>query len=182
VTHTTEQLRAGYEGAATVGGLVTRMTRNKIKSGVNAGRVMGRFVLEDLTGALPITLFADQLQRFDAILQEDAAVIVKGQIRERGAELEMTAEDITLLARAVEKLVSGVRIALDRDLPQTEMLRLRDRLAEHPGEAAVEFEIRLGDELVRVSPQQRFRVDATPALLSAIEGIVGAGTVQRLGL
>lgn len=182
VTHTTEQLRAGYEGAATVGGLVTRMTRNKIKSGVNAGRVMGRFVLEDLTGALPITLFADQLQRFDAILQEDAAVIVKGQIRERGAELEMTAEEMTLLARAVERLVSGVRISLDHELPQTEMLRLRDVLADHPGEATVEFEVRLGDERVRISPQERFRVDATPTLLSAIEGIVGAGKVQRLGL
>jgi len=182
VTHTTEQLRAGYQGAATVGGLVTRITRNKIKTGTNAGRVMGRFVLEDLTGALPVTLFADQLQRFDALLQEDAAVVVKGQIRERGAELEMTAEEMTLLARAVEKLVSGVRVSLDRELLQTEMLRLRDVLTDHPGEAAVEFEVRLDDELVRINPQERFRVDATPALLAAIEGIVGIGKVHRLGL
>ncbi len=62
------------------------------------------------------------------------------------------------------------------------MLRLRDVLADHPGETAVEFEIRLDDELVRIAPQERFRVDATPALLSAIEGIVGAGRVHRLGV
>ncbi len=182
VTHTTEQLRGGFQGSATVGGLVTRITRAKIKSGPNAGRVMGRFVLEDLNGALPVTLFADQLQRYDALLVEDAAVIVKGQVRERGAENEMTAEEMTPLARAVEKLVSGLRVSLDRALPQTEMLRLRDVLADHPGETAVEFEIRLDDELVRISPQERFRVDATPALLTAIEGIVGAGRVHRLGV
>jgi DNA polymerase-3 subunit alpha len=191
VTHTAAELRGGQSGAvspsaaptsATLGGLITRITRTKIKSGPNAGRVMGRFVLEDLTGGLAITLFADQLQRFDGLLQEDAAVIVKGQVRERGAELEMTAEEMTLLARAVEKLVSGVRVSLDRELPQTEMLRLRDVLADHPGEAAVEFELKVGDDLVRIAPQERFRVNATPALLSAIEGIVGVGKVQRLGL
>ena len=49
-------------------------------------------------------------------------------------------------------------------------------------ETAGQFEIRLDDELVRISPQERFRVDATPALLSAIEGIVGAGRVHRLGV
>ncbi len=182
VTHTTDQLRGGFQGAATVGGLVTRISRAKIKSGPNAGRVMGRFVLEDLNGSLPVTLFADQLQRYDALLAEDAAVIVKGQVRERGAENEMTAEEMTLLAKAVEKLVSGVRVSLDRALPQTEMLRLRDVLTDHPGEVAVEFELRLGEELVRIAPQERFRVDATPALFAAIEGILGAGSVHRLGL
>ncbi len=182
VTHTTDQLRGGFQGAATVGGLVTRISRAKIKSGPNAGRVMGRFVLEDLNGSLPVTLFADQLQRYDSLLVEDAAVIVKGQVRERGAENEMTSEEMTLLAKAVEKLVSGVRVALDRELPRTEMLRLRDVLTDHPGEVAVEFEVRLGDDLVRIAPQERFRVDATPALFAAIEAILGAGKVHRLGL
>jgi DNA polymerase-3 subunit alpha len=182
VSHTTDQLRGGFQGTATVGGLVTRISRAKIKSGQNAGRVMGRFVLEDLHGSLPVTVFADQLQRYDSLLVEDAAVILKGQVRERGAENEMTLEEMTLLAKAAEKLVSGVRVSLDRELPQTEMLRLRDVLTDHPGEIAVEFEVRLGDELVRIAPQERFRVAATPALFSAIEGILGAGKIQRLGL
>lgn len=182
VSHTTDQLRGGFQGVATVGGLVTRISRAKIKSGQNAGRVMGRFVLEDLNGSLPVTVFADQLQRYDALLVEDSAVIVKGQVRERGAENEMTVEEMTPLAKAVERLVSGVRVTLDRDLPQSEMLRLRDLLTDHPGEVAVEFEMRLGDELVRIAPQERFRVDLTPALYGALEGLLGAGSVRRLGL
>lgn len=182
VSHNTDQLRGGFQGTATVGGLVTRISRAKIKSGPNAGRVMGRFVLEDLNGSLPVTLFADQLQRFDALLVEDAAVIVKGQVRERGAENEMTVEEMTLLSKAVEKLVSGIRVSLDRELPRTEMLRLRDILTDHPGEVAVEFEVLVGDDLVQIAPQERFRVDVTPALFNAIEGILGPGKVRRLGL
>ena len=73
-------------------------------------------------------------------------------MRERGAENEMTAEEMTLLSKAVEKLVSGVRVSLDRELPRTEMLRLRDILTDHPGEVAVEFEVQLDDELVRIAP------------------------------
>src|SRR5206468_9468619 len=53
----TADLKEGFEGTATVGGMVTNLKRIKIKSGPNAGRFMGRFVLEDLTGTLPVTLF-----------------------------------------------------------------------------------------------------------------------------
>ena len=118
-----DQLRGGFQGTATVGGLVTRISRAKIKSGQNAGRVMGRFVLEDLHGALPVTVFADQLQRFDALLVEDAAVIVKGQVRERGAENEMTLEEMTLLAQGGGEAglrrpgFARPRAAADRDAP-----------------------------------------------------------------
>ena len=100
VSHTTSDLREGFSGDATVGGLVTRLKRVKIKSGPNVGRVMGRFVLEDLEGSLNVTLFADKLQKFEPFLVEEAAVLVRGQVRERGSEVEMTAEDVVPLARA----------------------------------------------------------------------------------
>ncbi len=180
VSHTAAQLRAGYQGAATIGGLVTRISRSKIKSGPNAGRVMGRFVLEDLTGGIAVTLFADQLQKYDPLLREDAALLVKGQVRERGAEVEMSAEELAPLAAAADRIAPALRVALDRALPISEMLRLRDLLTEHPGDSAVEFEIRLDESAVRVAPQERFKVEFTPALVREIEAIVGAGRVRRL--
>jgi len=48
----------GVEGSVTVGGVVGSVSRVKIKSGPNAGRFMGRFVLGDFEGSLPVTLFA----------------------------------------------------------------------------------------------------------------------------
>ena len=183
VSHTTADLREGYSGEATVGGLVTRLKRAKIKSGPNAGRVMGRFVLEDLEGSLSVTLFADQLQKFEPFLIEEAPVLVRGQVRDRGSEVEMTAEEVVPLARAAEKLVTGVRVTLDRELSRRELLELRDLLTEHPGEAPVVLAVRLDrGEAVEIAPPERFRVDLSPRLVAALEGLVGAGRVVRLGI
>ena len=183
VTHTTAELRDGFAGEATVGGLVTRLKRAKIKSGPNAGRVMGRFVLEDLEGSLGVTLFADKLQKFEPFLVEEAPVLVRGQVRDRGSETEMTAEDVVPLARAAEKLVTGVRVTLDRELSRRELLELRDLLTEHPGEAPVLLSVRLErGEAVEIAPPERFRVELSPHLFAALEGLVGAGRVVRLGI
>jgi DNA polymerase III subunit alpha len=82
-THTIAELKEAAEGTVTVGGIVGGFTRVKIKSGPNAGRFMGRFVLEDLEGSLPVTLFANQLQQFGSVVADEAVVLVKGQVRER---------------------------------------------------------------------------------------------------
>ncbi|MGE0639186.1 MAG: DNA polymerase III subunit alpha [Thermoanaerobaculia bacterium] len=184
-TRTTADLRnAGEEanGEAVVGGIITRISRIKIKSGANAGRVMGRFVLEDLTGGIQATLFADKLQRFDSLLVEDAIVLVRGQVRERGSEMEMTVDEIVPLEKAIEKLVTGVRVALSAELATPRMLELRDLLTDHPGESAVELELQVDGTSVRIAPEARFRIDPTPEVLRAIEAIVGAGSVVRLGV
>ncbi len=166
-----------------MGGLVTRLKRVKIKSGPNAGRVMGRFVLEDLEGSLNVTLFADKLQKFEPFLVEEAAVLVRGQVRERGSEVEMTAEDVVPLARAAEKLITGVRLTLDRELSRRELLELRDLLTEHPGESPVLLDVRLErGEAVEITPPERFKVELSPSLIAALEGLVGAGRVARLGI
>ena len=182
-SHTTRSLREGFQGSATVGGLVTRVKRVKIKSGPNAGKVMGRFVLEDLTGGLNVTLFVDALRKFDPLLVEDAAVLVRGTVRERGGEVELTAEDVEPLEQAATRLVTGVRVAIGTEMPQRTLLRLRDVIAEHPGDAPVTFLVRLGDErAVEVAPEEKYRVAYSSELVAEIEALLGSGSVERLGL
>lgn len=182
VTHTTAELRDGFSGPATVGGLVTRMKRVKIRSGANAGRVMGRFVLEDLEGSLDVTVFADALQKYEHQLVEEAVVIAKGQVRDRGAETEMTLEELVPLARAAEQLVTGVRVLLDRELSRRELMALRDLLTEHPGSAPVRLAVEVEGRAVSILPPEQFRIDLSPELLQELERMVGAGRVERLGL
>ncbi len=182
-THTTRALREGFEGEATVGGLVSRVKRAKIKSGPNAGKVMGRFVLEDLTGGLNMTLFVEALRKYDALLVEDQAVLARGTVRERGGEVEMTVESLEPLDRAAQRLVTGVRLVLDHELPRKTLLRLRDLLAENPGDAPVSITVRLDqDRSVEIAPEERFRVEFSPGLAADIEALVGRGSVERLGL
>ncbi len=182
-THTTRQLREGYQGEATVGGLVTRVKRVKIKNGANAGKVMARFVLEDLTGGVQATAFAEALRKYDPLLTEDMAVVVKGQVRERGSEVELTVEEMVPLERAARRLITGVRVDLPRALSRKELLALRELLAEYPGDAPVCLTTRLASGAdVEVAAETRLRVDYSPELVHAVEGLLGRGSVHRLGL
>ncbi|HLF57249.1 MAG TPA: DNA polymerase III subunit alpha [Thermoanaerobaculia bacterium] len=177
-THGTRALRDQLPAQATVGGLVTRLKRIKIKSGPNAGKVMARFVLEDLQGAVDVAVFVDALRRFEALLVEDSAVVVRGSVRERGGEVELTLEDVTSLDSAARGLVRELRVSLSPALGKSTLLRLRDLLAEHPGETAIVFGLRLDPETdVQIVPERRFRVAYTPELTAAIEQLVGPGSV-----
>jgi DNA polymerase-3 subunit alpha len=179
-TLTTADLRdAAGGGPVSIAGVVTRLRRLKIKSGVNAGRLMGRFVLEDVHGAVAVALFADQMQRFGHLLDDEARVLVKGLVRDRGAELEMTVDDVVPLEQATGRLLSGVELHIPEGLSARMMLRLRDLLVENAGEVPVSFQVELPAYTVAVSAQERFRVRFAPELAAAIESLLGAGSVRR---
>jgi len=181
-SHSTRELRAGFEGDVTVGGLVTRVKRIKIKTGPNAGKVMARFVLEDLHGGVQVAVFVDALRRYDERLVEDAAVIVRGSARERGGEVEILLEELTALDQAATRLIHALRVELTPDLPKSTLVRLRDLIAEHPGNASLVFSLRLeGERGVEISPERRFFVDYSPQLEAEIEALVGPGSVARVG-
>ncbi len=185
-THSTAQLAEGVDGAVTLAGLATGVKRVKIKSGPNAGRLMGRFVLEDLEGSLPVTLFANQLQQFGHLLEEEALVVVKGTVRERGrggepgGEIELAVEDIRPLAPLAAGALLAVDIALDRETPQADLLRLKDLLLEHHGEVPVALELQLDDDSsVTVAAHHNFKVAWTPALAAALEALLGPGRARE---
>ena len=180
VNTTTAQLRDGSaEGTVTVGGIVTRLRPTKIKSGINAGKMMTRFVLEDLTGGIPITLFADQTARFGGLLRDEAVIIVRGAVRNRGSEVELSAEEIVPLEQAKGRLVAGLEIAIGQQYSTREMLRLRDLLAENPGDVPVSFDVAVQGSSVSITVPERFRVRLGPELESSIEGLLGQGSVRR---
>ena len=180
VTHTTRELNEGYSGAATVGGLVSNLRTTKIRSGPNEGRLMGRFVLEDLEGSIPVAVFADQLQRYGHLLQEEAAVVIKGSLRNRGSEGELTVEEIVSLERATEGLVDRLDLTLPEELSDGEFLKLRDCLIEHSGEVPIRFWVHLDGRRVRIDPAERFRVRPSGGILESIEAIIGPGNVRTL--
>jgi DNA polymerase-3 subunit alpha len=181
ITHTTADLREIIdnlpEGTVILGGMVAGFNRVKIKSGANAGRFMGRFVLEDLEGSLAVTLFANQLQQFGHLMTDEAVVLVKGQARERGGEVEITVEEIVPLDTS--RPLAGVDLTLDASLPQSKMLKLRDLLTEHPGDVPVTLEMQFADRVVRIAMEERYKIQLNPALRSSIEGLLGPASVRE---
>ena len=178
-THRIGELEGG-EDRVVVGGVVSAVRRVKIKSGANAGRFMGRFVLEDLEGSISVAVFADKLERYGALLVDEAVVLVKGAVRERGAEKEIAAEEIASLESAAAELRGEVDLILAREMSTAEALRLRDLLTERPGPIRVFFRLELpGKKPVRVVPEDRFQIALDDAMTTAIEEILGHGAVRR---
>ncbi|HSL84947.1 MAG TPA: OB-fold nucleic acid binding domain-containing protein, partial [Thermoanaerobaculia bacterium] len=174
-THTVEEvLTEGVEGSVVLGGLVTRLKQAKIKSGVNAGRLMARFVLEDLTGRVPVTLFASQTEQFGHLLEDEAVVIVRGEVRERGSEKELAVEEMQSLERAVGPPVLEVTIAAPAS--PAKLKDLKELILEHPGKSPVRLCVRNGGSAAR-RVSLKLLVDATQR--PAIERLLGAGSVRE---
>ncbi|HTG36511.1 MAG TPA: DNA polymerase III subunit alpha [Thermoanaerobaculia bacterium] len=181
VSHTTGSLRDGApEGMVVLGGMVSGFNRVKIKSGANAGRFMGRFVLEDLEGGLPVTLFANKLEQFGHLLTDEAVVLVKGQVRERGSEVEITVEEIVPVKKLAGRSLNGVDLKLNPRLSTSQMLKLRDLLTEHPGDVPVTLEMQLADRrTVRIATPDNLKIHLVPALVTSIEGLLGQGSIRE---
>jgi DNA polymerase-3 subunit alpha len=178
-SHDTESLKEGAEGQVAIGGLITRVRRNKIKSGPNAGRQMARFVLEDLEGTLPVAVFADKLQEYDSLIKEEAIVLIKGSARDRGSEVELTLEELISLEQAQDDLVDELRIDLSSQLSMGKMLELRDLLIENSGDVPVRMNLVLEGRKVSVTPEERFRVQLDDSFIESIERILGPGSVRK---
>lgn len=180
VTHTNDEIKEGLDGqSVTVGGLVSAFRRTKIKMGPNAGRFMGRFVLEDLRGQIPVMLFASQLAQFGALVEDEAVLLVKGTVRARGSEAEISAEEVTPLARIQKQAVTAVDLLLGAETPQRRMLELRDLLAEYPGTVPVRILVKLDDRTVTVTPRDSFKIDLDQQLLSSVESLLGQGALRQ---
>jgi DNA polymerase III subunit alpha len=178
-THTTADLQEGVEGTVVVGGLLSHIRKTKIKSGPNEGRMMGRFVLDDLDGSVPGVLFANQFQQFGHLLEEEAAVIVKGVVRDRGSDVELNVEELVALAQAAKRPLAAVELEVGSELTPSDMLKLRDLLIEHAGEVPVTLCLRLPGRVVRIAPAAQFKVRFDPGLVSSVEGLLGRGAVRE---
>jgi len=157
-----------------LGGLVARLTQTKIKSGVNAGRLMARFVLEDLSGRIPVTLFASQTEQFGHLLEEEAVVIVRGEVRERGSEKELAVEEI----RSLEKAAGAptLEVTIDGSASERQLRELKDLILEHPGKSPVRLNVRNGGEATQLVT---LKLTVDPSQRPAIERLLGAGSVKE---
>ncbi len=177
-THSISDLANEVDGSVIIGGLVTTLKRVTIKSGPNAGRIMGRFVLEDLGGRLQVAVFADTMQRYGGLLEEDAAVLVKGVVRDRGADPELTVEEIRSLDGMLGDVVTRVELVMSRPLGTRSALELRDLLTEGNGSVPVVFRVKLADCDVTITSGERYRIEPDDDLTRSIEAILGPGCVQ----
>ncbi len=134
----------------TIGGVITGLTRKFTKKGDQ----MAVFTLEDLGGAVEVTVFPRTLMEHGHKLLDDQIVTVKGRLDKRDeSRVGFMAQDI----QVVEHLDTAAAAALHLRMPATSLNELRIHqlrriLREHPGDSPVYLHIgnnkmvRLGDD------------------------------------
>ncbi|GIV05393.1 MAG: DNA-directed DNA polymerase [Fimbriimonadales bacterium] len=160
----------------TIGGIITSVqTRVSKKTGAK----MAILQLEDLTGALRVTVFANTYEQYRDAIQKDCVVLIKGKPQmsdfgnrngEGNGAVEFRAEHIERVPEPTE-VGDAPQVYIRLPYCRPEQLRqLRQILERYTGEAVVRIEVPLnGHTRIMEVPQ---RVAPTPDLLAMVQRIL----------
>jgi DNA polymerase-3 subunit alpha len=143
------------------------------------GKPMAFVKLEDFVGAAELILFADAYQKYEALLVEDAVVVVSGRASAREEqETKLLCDTVWTLDQAVVQLSRALHLDLDAEaLAAADVERLQSLLAAHPGKCEVFLRLRNATRDVRLRSRNT-HVAPTRALLEALRAILGAEHVR----
>ena len=155
---------------------MTDLRKRKSKKGA----WWGSFQLEDLEGQLEVLVFPKAFDQFQALLENDRAVLVTGRVESEEGRVRLTADEIVSLDDLREKKAEAVQVRLDAaDVDDELVTRLRQAVEAHRGEVSLYLEIvRPGDFRVVVRAEHTLRVSPSRQLSAALESVVGPGRVR----
>jgi DNA polymerase-3 subunit alpha len=176
-SHRTAALRDLASGTeVSVGGIVTDFRKRKSKKGA----WWGAFQLEDLEGQIEVLAFPKAFEQFQALLENDRAVLITGRVASDDGRVRLTADEAVSLDDLREKKAEAVQIRLDAaDLDEDLVLRLRRAVEAHRGEVSLYLEVvRPGDFRLVARAEASLRVNPSRQLSAALESAVGPGRVR----
>jgi DNA polymerase-3 subunit alpha len=176
-SHRTLALRELPSGSeASVGGIVTDFRKRKSKKGA----WWGSFQLEDLEGQIEVLAFPKAFEQFQALLENDRALLITGRVASDEGRVRLTADEIVALDNLRERRAEAVQVRLDAaDVDDDLVQRLRRAVEAHRGEVSMYLEIvRAGDFRVVARVEPTLSVSPSRQLLAALEGVVGPGRVR----
>ncbi len=189
---TTETARERVDQVVKIAGLIASVKRAQIKKGQNEGKMMAKAVLEDLSGSLPVTVFASLLEKIGSWLAVGRPVLVTGTIRSAAGPGAPEPEGegrgpVEIIAREIQPL-EGMREAAARELqlfatiPETideVFTSVRDLLQSAPGSIPVSISIRRpGHFDARIQLPPYLAVRPTPELTDGLSRLLGPKAVK----
>jgi DNA polymerase III subunit alpha len=167
-------------GAVTIGGMIRNIKTIKTKK----GDLMGFVTLEDLQGAVEITIFSSLYAKVYDLLTEDNTILVRGFLQKDENSLKLLADSIISIDKAEETWAASIHFNLDVTRTEKTLLEeLHAVLKRYPGPCPA-F-IHLVDpektETIIALPES-IKVKAGKALIKEVNRLVGypaAETVCR---
>jgi len=191
---TCETLRDRLDAPVKLVGLVGAIKKNQIKKGQNEGKMMAKAVVEDLTGSVPVTVFASLLERVGSWFAPGRAVLVTGTVRlsmapgggtHDASEGETAGIPIELIAREIQPL-EGMREQSAREVvispPNFDTFdesAMGQILRRYPGSMPVFLEMRRSGQFeARQKIDPRLWVRPTPDFTADLEKLLGPKSVR----
>ncbi len=171
---TLSELKEIREGEMrTVGGVVTALARKYTKR----GDLMATFVLEDLGAAVEVMVFPKTMAQYGELLAEDAIVCIKGRLDLREDTPKMMAMDVTLPELVLDGAPPVKLRVRPGALTDDKTTRLKEILAEHPGDSQVFVHLEGPDKTTVVRLGDEFCVSERNGLFGELRVLLGADCI-----
>jgi DNA polymerase-3 subunit alpha len=170
--------RKPMEADTSVGGIVAACRLLKTRKGDR----MAAFTLEDAVGGVEIVAFPEAYQRAAALIETGTLVLVRGKLERDDETVRILATEIAPLESVRERVAREVSIHFSKPADRNMLESLGEIFSRHRGDRKVSFEVETGEPgnrlRVRVEVGAQVRVRPSPALISEVEQVVGAGSVE----
>jgi len=173
-TSSLEELEQG--SAVTLVGILTGLRVRPSRK----GDLWASGVLEDMRGSAELLIFPQALQQFRNVLKPDAALLVKGRVRqEENARPKVVVSEAVPLDAVVKGSPAELIVHVDLDHAFKDLVdRLENLFANYPGDNPVVFQLtRRGDFQARLRARRLRAAGASQELLNRLRELCGEHAV-----
>jgi DNA polymerase III subunit alpha len=160
-----------------VGGIVSGLRALKTKKGDR----MAVFMLDDIAGSLEVVVFPETFARHASLIEADAMLLVRGKLEKDEESARVVATELLPIAALKERTTREVVIHLSGpSAGRTTFEALAALLTRHRGDRRVflELDVKSEHKPIRVRSEVAQRVRPSERLVSEVEQICGAGSVE----
>ena len=175
-----------------IGGVITHLSTRYTRK----GDLMGSFWLEDLGGTVEVMVFPRTMDSHGEKLVDDSVVVVTGRVSTGGRSRRIFAHDFTVIGSMVNSSASGdsrtaaspvfglpaakrmssLQVRLAPEFQRQDCVhKLKDVLAEHPGDSPVQLHLGFTGRVARLSND--FTVDTQRGLLGELRELLGRDAI-----
>jgi DNA polymerase III subunit alpha len=168
---------AGSEADVWVGGIVSGLRPLKTKKGDR----MCVFMLDDIAGGLEVVVFPETFGKHGSLVEADAMLLVRGQFEKDDESARIVATELLPIAALRERTTREVVIHLTaRSAGRPTFEALAELLTRHRGDRRVflELDVKSQEKPLRVRSEVAQRVRPSERLVTEVEQICGAGSVE----
>jgi DNA polymerase III subunit alpha len=145
------------------------------------GDRMAVFMLDDIDGSVEVVVFPETFTKHASLIDTDAMLLVRGKLEKDDESARLVATELLPIAALMERTTREIAIHLK--VPphgRTTFEALAELLSRHRGDrrAYLELDVQSQDQLLRVRADVTQRVKPSERLMTEIESLCGAGTVE----